>query len=690
MRTSPNGTSPKRTSPIRSSPMRTPARKQRDVELRGGRVAKGDVDDAAEEDDGGADEEAGDGGADAAAGASGTGTSGGGGDSGCGGGGGALQVVPQTIGASFEDAGPSSGKPPKTLGTTKKKGFRRKAIRQTRVAARFFVKAAGVGLMTAVLCLAIVHWPPWVIEDEHKRAQIMSALFVIGIFTVAVEDEIGMNKSAMMLFLAGTMWTFLAVGYRPLNSEAGAHRLHEELNRGLQDVGSVILFLLPAMGVVESIDHFGGFALVTVVIRKAMDGRVERLMPIICVFTFFLSSVIDNLTSTIVALKILKHLAADDEEHRRFCGGMVVLAANAGGAWSPVGDVTTTMLWIQGKITAPMTTKWLILPSLTAGLLPLVGMWWTGNLRPASLDVRSSSDGGLGGGGGVSLPVVRRRRGADEPDWTTDEDGHGWKDKKKHHTERETEMMMEGRDLALRAREDVTPLKVVVLAFGIMLILLVPVLKIWTGLPPYLGMLLALGAMWLVTDALDLDAHREMDGRVDVPMDLHDTPVNSPESDDLPVEHHGPPQTGVVAALYKLDLTGLLFFAGILLSVGALDSAGVLHMYATSLVKLCRGSPFALCILLGLSSAVVDNVPLVQASIDMFKETETDDELWQLVALAAGTGGSILSIGSISGVTLMSMDGVSFMWYLRRIGPWSLISFFAGMAVYKIQRIFFG
>lgn len=505
---------------------------------------------------------------------------------------------------------------------------------RVRDALQIGMKVVGVGGMVLVLLMAAVGRPSALVHDASTRSHVMSALFLVGLLMVALEDFIELSKSAIMLLLAATLWTILAVGYEPSESEAGAHRLHHELNRGLQDVGSVVLFLLPAMGVVESIDHFGGFHIVTLAIRKGMDGKKVRLTAIICILTFFLSSVIDNLTSTIVAIKILRHIVPDDDEWRRQLGGLVVIAANAGGAWSPIGDVTTTMLWIQGKITATKTVQWLFLPSLVSGLFPLVGIY---------------------------LATCRRSPGKDlEPPART------------CRTPRLDDEYIEGSceleeqplrpDLGAAGHdEEMTSTKILSLAIGVFVILLVPVLKIWTGLPPYLGMLLALGLMWLTSDLLNFD------------------PAPSEGKDQTLT------QRGVVAALYKIDLTGLLFFTGVLLSVGALDSAGVLHAYATMLVRNLGQSPVALCTLLGLSSAVVDNVPLVEASIDMFRDVPTDDKLWQLVALAAGTGGSILSVGSIAGVTLMSMEGVGFLWYCKRISMWAALGFFFGIATYHLQ-----
>uniref|UniRef100_A0A7S4SLB3 Citrate transporter-like domain-containing protein n=1 Tax=Alexandrium monilatum TaxID=311494 RepID=A0A7S4SLB3_9DINO len=522
-------------------------------------------------------------------------------------------------------------------------------------ALQLLVKTLAISMMLIVLFISVTRWPRQAIDNEATRTNLLSMLFTLGLTMVALEDLVGVNKSSVMMVLAATMWTFLAVSYHPNRSKAGASILHHELNRGLEEVGSVILFLLPAMGLVESIDHFDGFAIVTLVIRKAIRGQKERLMPIICLLTFLLSSVIDNLTATILALKLLRRLAPGEEEWRRNCGASAVIAANAGGAWSPIGDVTTTMLWIQGKITPPKTVAWLLWPSFMAGAVPLLGIWWTSRERD---------------GDPVQLQPSRTRQRPERRRFTEfhDEDPPD----KTDHSCMEEEPLSQAAGEGLR--KEVTVRNALALVLGISFILLVPLLKMWTGLPPYLGMLLALGLFWLITDSLGGARRR-----------AHGEPTNGAE------DHHSPgPEDGVVAALHKVDLTGLLFFTGVLLAVGALDSAGVLRDYATMLVRLCGPSPVALTTLLGISSAVVDNVPLVEAAIDMFREAGADEPLWQLVALAAGTGGSILSIGSIAGVTLMSMEGVGFLWYSRRISLWASAGFVAGIAAYQCERLLFG
>merc|ERR1719277_544389 len=223
--------------------------------------------------------------------------------------------------------------------------------------------------------MGLLHWPLSLIEHEHTHGVVTSFLFAVGLLMVVVEEHVNVNKAAVMLMVSSAMWTFLAVGYHPNSSHAGHEELERELEHGLRDVGSIILFLLPAMGVVESIDHFDGFAVVTYAIQRIMGDRRTLLMPALCLVTFFLSAIIDNLTATIVALKILRQVASRDRHLRHLIGGMVVIAANAGGAWSPVGDVTTTMLWLQGKISVMQTIQWLLLPSLVTAVVPMAGLW---------------------------------------------------------------------------------------------------------------------------------------------------------------------------------------------------------------------------------------------------------------------------------------------------------------------------
>eukprot|EP00429_Kryptoperidinium_foliaceum_P069390 CAMPEP_0176066318 /NCGR_PEP_ID=MMETSP0120_2-20121206/33094_1 /TAXON_ID=160619 /ORGANISM="Kryptoperidinium foliaceum, Strain CCMP 1326" /LENGTH=581 /DNA_ID=CAMNT_0017399921 /DNA_START=48 /DNA_END=1793 /DNA_ORIENTATION=+ len=500
-------------------------------------------------------------------------------------------------------------------------------------------KVCCVTFVVSVFFVAVFGWPQGLIDDANFKPSLMSCLFFIGLLLVVLEDHIGVNKSAIMLMVSASMWTFLAVGYHPHENRKGHDELDHQLKHGLQDVGAIILFLLPAMGVVESIDHFDGFAVVTVTISKLTRGRRELLMPILGTLCFFMSAVIDNLTATIVCLKLLRHSVGNDRHLRHRIGGLIVMAANAGGAWSPIGDVTTTMLWLSDKITVTKTISWLFLPSLVVMALPLIGLSWEARREARARDA-------------VALRVS------------------SWEE-----------------SLVEVSLPQVTRGKVAVLATGVSCILMVPVLKMATGLPPYLGMLLALGVLWFVTDTLAFKNFAKPK-----PTEHGSSLTCSTPGTPAPPLGHGEAagSLSVVDALHKMDLTGLLFFAGVLLAVGALDTAGVLERYAELLVSWCGGSPILICTLLGVSSAVVDNVPLVQAAINMFgASTPTDDPLWQLVALAAGSGGSILSVGSIAGVTLMTMEGVGYLWYCRRISGWATLGFAAGLVVYQAELLMF-
>jgi len=539
---------------------------------------------------------------------------------------------------------------------------------QVAFAARRTLKVSGAIFMVIVFIIALIGAPRNVIDDVATKANLMTALFLVGLVLVVLEDHVGVNKSAVMLMVSASMWTFLAVGFHPRESHENHEALKEELEHGLKDVGAIILFLLPAMGVVESIDHFDGFAVVTRMILKMTGGRTDPLMPILCLLSFFLSAVIDNLTATIVSLKLLRHVAGSDRHLRHAIGGVVVIAANAGGAWSPVGDVTTTMLWLSDKISVGNTIIWLFFPSFVAGVFPMVGVWWELKRHNRQIESaerrqqqqqqgqqrqRSDSEAGASLGGASGAESMQTGVTADSLK-------------------------------ACPALPEVTRSKVLVLVMGVVCILMVPVLKMTTGLPPYLGMLLALGILWFVTDTTAFHRLAHLP-REEVDVEADGTPTTPRSS------HFAAPEEGsVVEALHKMDLTGLLFFAGVLLAVGALDTAGVLHSYAEMLRRICKGSSVAICSLLGVSSAIVDNVPLVQASINMFgEEMPMDDPLWQLTALAAGTGGSILSVGSIAGVTLMTMEGVGYLWYCRRVSLWAALGFAGGIGTYELERLLF-
>jgi len=473
-----------------------------------------------------------------------------------------------------------------------------KVVKVATTSTRRLMKISSLTLFALVFLLAFLGWPSVVIEDAEIHRSILGVLFLTGIVLVALEDVVRLDKSAIMLILASVMWTYHGAVEHPTKSQEGHEHLTHELGKGLVDVGSVILFLLPAMALVESVDHLGGFSGITSYLVKRTKDHPGRLMPMICFLAFFLSSLIDNLTATIVCVKILQRVVPHRQQWRHACGGLVVVAANAGGAWSPIGDVTTTMLWIQHKVSTFGLIQWLFLPSFVAALVPLLGIWWQASRQEAE-----------------------------------------------EHSKQEEVAIASSKSASL------------VLFVGMLCILAVPTVKMVTGLPPYLGMMMALGIFWLVTElALEEEA----------------------------TEGHG--KSGVPAALHKVDLSSLLFFVGVLMAVSTLDSAGVLERYARFMQTVTGGNATTLAALLGVSSAVVDNVPLVQASIEMFDEP-MDAPLWQLVALAAGTGGSMLAVGSVAGVTLMGLEGVGFLWYTKNISPWALLGFALALGTYQLQRM---
>jgi Na+/H+ antiporter NhaD/arsenite permease-like protein len=356
-----------------------------------------------------------------------------------------------------------------------------------------------------------------------------------------------------------------------------------------------------AMTIVELIDANEGFGIITQRIRST---RKETLLWIVGWLTFFLSSVLDNLTTTIVMVTLLRKLIADPKDRMLFAG-LVVIAANAGGAWTVIGDVTTTMLWIKGKISTIPVMKELFLASATCLLVPLIGM---------TLTVR----------GPLQRPT----------------------DKSETHL----------RTLHQNVRT-------LFLVAGLGGLLFVPVFKAVTHLPPYLGMMFSLSMLWVLSEVV----HRRSDEQTRS-------------------------STGLVYVLKKIDMSSVLFFLGILLAVGCLDATGTLRNLASVLNQSLGNVEIAgviqgkelVAILIGLVSAIVDNVPLVAAGIGMYTDP-IDSPFWMLLAYCAGTGGSCLIIGSAAGVAAMGLEHISFFGYLRRVSFWALIGYLSGVAVFLVQ-----
>ena len=420
--------------------------------------------------------------------------------------------------------------------------------------------------------------------------QILIALFILGYAAIAFEHAIRINKAASALVTGVLCWTALIL-FAP-----DKQGVSDELAHHLGELSGILFFLLGAMTIVELIDAHDGFDLITTRIRQT-DTR--RLLWITTFTAFFLSAILDNLTTTIVMISILRQLIRE-EKHRIFFAGMIVVAANAGGAWSPIGDVTTTMLWIGGQITVPNIIIRLILPSLMCLIFPLVFL---------SFQLK----------GKVERPPIRQ--------------------------------YSESRVLSERHQ-------FIVFFLGVLILVLVPVFKIATSLPPYMGILIGLGILWIITEI--------MHGAKDE------------ENRHL---------LSVAFALRKIDTPSILFFLGILLSIAALETAGILAELARWLAVAVSNDTL-IVLSMGLLSAVIDNVPLVAAAQGMYSLTQypADHFFWEFLAYCTGTGGSLLIIGSAAGVVAMGMEKISFYWYLRRISWLALVGYFAGAIVYVLQN----
>ena len=413
-------------------------------------------------------------------------------------------------------------------------------------------------------------------------------IFVLGYIAIAFEHPLKLNKAASALITGVLCWTIYI-----LQSES-SHKVVEELLHHLQDIAAILFFLLGAMTIVELIDSHNGFDIIT---QKISTTSKQKLLLIITALTFFLSALLDNLTTAIVMTSLCSKILTEKKD-RLWFAGMIVIAANAGGAWSPLGDVTTTMLWIGGQITALNIIKQLILPSIVVCLIP-------------------------------ALIVARTFKG------------------KKINPMPASECTME-------EKKDGR----IILFAGVGLLVFVPVFKTITHLPPFMGMLLALGLMWVITTFLHKNKTIEYAERFTVSK-----------------------------ALQRVDTPSILFFLGILLAVSALQSYGILKSLAAILNNNLKND-YLIGTVLGLLSAIVDNVPLVAASQGMYDLSvyPTDHPFWEFLALTTGTGGSALIIGTAAGVAVMGIEQIDFIWYLKKIGWLALIGFAVGIFVFLLQQ----
>lgn len=412
----------------------------------------------------------------------------------------------------------------------------------------------------------------------------IAAIFIIGYLIITLEHAFNVNKAATALLTGVLCW----VAY--LFSASDSHFVSEQLMEHLGEIAGILFFLLGAMTVVELIDAHDGFRIITNSI-KTTDKR--KLIWIISFFTFFLSAVLDNLTTSILMVSLLRTLIKDKND-RWFFLGMVIIASNAGGAWSPIGDVTTTMLWIGGQITSKNIILKLFIPSLVCLLVPL-------------LIVSRKMNGNIG-----SIETEPKESPADKLS------------------------------------------RNIIFFTGIGILLFIPFFKTITHLPPFMGMLLGLGVLWIVSEIIHKDKDTE-------------------DKDML----------SVVYALRKIDTPSILFFLGILIAIAGLQSSGLLAGFASSLdAKISNDN--IIVMIIGLLSAIVDNVPLVAASIGMYDLSHypTDHSFWQFLAYATGTGGSALIIGTAAGVAVMGMEKITFFWYLKKMSLLALAGFLAGAGVY--------
>ncbi len=453
---------------------------------------------------------------------------------------------------------------------------------------------------------------------------IVVLVFVLGYLAIALEHPIKINKTASALLTGVLCWTLYAIS-SPMDSviesrsfidflstlkiEIGAEKFaslsvsdqyHEfigsSLGHHLSSISQILFFLLGAMTIVELIDAYQGFRLIT---DRIQTKDAVKLLWLVCIVTFFLSAILDNLTTSIVMISLIRKLIPA-KDMRMFFAGMIVIAANAGGAWTPIGDVTTTMLWIGGQISTANIITMLFVPSVVCMLVPLIYLTFT-------------LKGSLG----------------EFPNPSHDNIGYG------HESIKGSNIM---------------------LFLGVGALVFVPVFKTVTHLPPYIGILLGLGVLWVVSELINPHA---------------DEALRKPYT--------------AAGALQRIDTSSVLFFLGILLAVAALESMEILHHFAVWLDSTV-GSQSIIVTLIGLLSAVVDNVPLVAASMGMYSMDvyPQDHFIWEYLAYCAGTGGSILIIGSAAGVAVMGMEKIDFIWYMKRISLIAMLGYFAGCGSYLL------
>jgi len=445
-------------------------------------------------------------------------------------------------------------------------------------------------------------------------------VFVLGYLAITLEHNLKIDKLIPALGMMAVIWALISLGHlnvfevNTTELRLEATHLDEILLHHLGKTAEILVFLIGAMTIVEIIDYFNGFSAIKGFVKT--NSKV-RLLWIFSILAFILSAIIDNLTATIVLITILRKIIKERED-RLWFSGMIVIAANAGGAWSPIGDVTTTMLWIGKKVTTLNLIKYLFIPSLLCMAIPAL--------------IASR------------LPAFQGKIATIE----------GEKDEK------------------------IDEYSKIMLYLGLSAIVFVPIFKTITHLPPYVGMMLSLAVVAIFAEIYS-------NARFSL------TTVDT-NSDDA--SHYSP----VHKALSGIELPSILFFLGILMAVAGLESLGILFNFANEMnatVPMLGTEPVIagynvsdlVVMLMGVASAVIDNVPLVAASIGMFSDP-VDSPLWHFIAYAAGTGGSMLIIGSAAGVVAMGMEKINFFWYMKKISWLAFIGFLVGSVCFMFLRSF--
>ena len=437
---------------------------------------------------------------------------------------------------------------------------------------------------------------------------IIIIVFLLGYLFITLEHNLKIDKLIPALAMMAILWAIIALAHMPVfevdavNKALKPEHVDDVLLHHLGKTAEILVFLLGAMTIVEIIDYFDGFATIKGYIRTRSK---KRLLWLFSILAFILSAIIDNLTATIVLVTILQKVIKD-RNTRLWFAGMIVINANAGGAWSPIGDVTTTMLWIANKVTAAQLVINVLVPSILCMIVPTV---IAQNFKAFKGNIQ------------IAIEDMEKPKSKFGP---------------------------------------------TMLYLGLGSIIFVPFFKTITHLPPYVGMMLSLA---VVAGFAEIYSSAKFT-------------ITTVSGESDAAAHHSP----VHRALSSIELPSILFFLGILMAVAALESLGYLFNYAEAMNQAIPNTDYVV-MLLGVGSAVIDNVPLVAASMGMFSET-IDDPLWHFIAYSAGTGGSMLIIGSAAGVVAMGMEKIDFFWYMRKISILALAGFLAGAICFILMRDF--